>query len=354
MGTSKKTLSILHIDTGADWRGGQRQVLTLHSLLLKNGVDSSLICNVNGKLYAMAKDNKVPQIIGVDYRNQLSIKCHKEVHKIYASIKPEIIHCHDSPSVSLVRFIKGSIKFHTRRVSYPINNFSILFKYSSIDFHIGVSNEIRDYLARFFKNTFAIHSCVDKTRFKKIGTKPAFDSKGINILFVGAFTSQKGIEILIPAFKDLVKKYSDIHLHMVGDGELRSWSDKKVKEIGITDNVIFYGSRNDIEKFYIGSDIVVCPSVSGEGSSGVIKEAMAAGKTVIASDLVCNKEIIEDGVNGILFKNQDMSSLFNAFESVLSKKIVIDHRAINQKVKKFSCNNMAIGYINLYKLAINE
>jgi len=345
---AKKNLSILHIDTGLDWRGGQRQVLTLHSLLLENGIISTLVCNKNGRLYALAKERKVPGIIGLNYKSQFSYKCHKAIHKIYEEMNYEIIHCHDSHSVSLVRFLRKPVKFHTRRVSYPINYFSIFLKYSAIDVHIGVSNEIRNYLAKFFKNSFAVHSCIDKSRFKKREYDSMFDPKQTNILFVGAFTPQKGIEILIPAFQELTHSYSDIHLHMVGEGKLIDWAKKEVKIAELTKYVTFYGQRNEVEKFYLSSDIVICPSVSGEGSSGVIKEALAAGKIIVASNLNCNMEIIQDGVNGLLFETNNLQSLVDTLKRIIDNKIIINSNQIKKTTREFSCEKMASAYIEIY------
>ena len=350
MATPKKTLNILHIDTGTNWRGGQRQVLTLHSLLLKKGVKSSLACNKHGKLYEFAKDKKIPRIIGMEYKSQFSYKCHKEINKISAEINPGIVHCHDSHSVSLVRFLNKPLKFHTRRVSYPINFLSILFKYSSIDVHIGVSNEIRDYMARYFEKSYTIHSCVDKNRFINKESYPKFDSKQINLLFVGAFSTQKGIEILISAFKKLVNSYSNICLHMVGDGKLLDSVRKEVMDNGLSKKVNLYGAKKDIEKFYLASDIVICPSVLGEGSSGVIKEAIAAKKIIVASNLSCNMEIIEDGINGFLFENKNVENLIEVVGKVIDKKAKIDMIQLDKTTKKFSCEKMTHEYLKLYML----
>lgn len=103
------------------------------------------------------------------------------------------------------------------------------------------------------------------------------------------------------------------------------------------------------EDFYLQADYVLCPSTDGEGSSGVIKEGMAAGKTVIASDLTANKELIDHQVNGLLFKNYDSDSLRQTLEQAIGKEVVIDQQEISKKVALFDCQNTIEQYITLYR-----
>ena len=131
---------------------------------------------------------------------------------------------------------------------------------------------------------------MDIKRFDRVVDKTIFDKNGdINIVYVGAFSNQKGVDVLIKAFSNLAKNYNNAVLHLIGDGELLQPMKNLAKSLEVDHNIVFYGARKDVEDFYLNSDYVVCPSVSGEGSSGVIKEGMAAGKIVITSDLTATK-----------------------------------------------------------------
>jgi glycosyltransferase involved in cell wall biosynthesis len=163
-------------------------------------------------------------------------------------------------------------------------------------------------------------------------------------IFVGAFSKQKGIDILIKAFKNI--KNSNISLHLVGDGKLLD----EIKELSKDDNrIIFYGRRMDIEDFYHEANLVVVPSVDGEGSSGVIKEAIVANKIVIASNLKANLELIKDGINGVVFENKNIKSLQNKIEDVIYQKITINQDNLIKSAKDFDCEILVQKYINEYQ-----
>ncbi len=344
-------MRVLHIDTGLEWRGGQRQALTLHKGLLSHNIESLFLGNQAGELYQLCENNNEEKYAGFTFNGELSSATHNEIKKIVKEFKPTIIHCHDSHSAKLgSRFHKSCTIFHTRRVSYPIKFLSRYFKYRNIDAHVCVSEDIRNYMKQYFNNTFTIHSCVDIKRFDRVVNKTIFDKNGdINIVYVGAFSNQKGVDVLIKAFSTLLKQYSNTMLHLVGNGALLQPMKDLAKSLAIDHNIVFYGARKDVEDFYLNSDYVVCPSVSGEGSSGVIKEGMAAGKIVITSDLTANKELIDDGINGIMFKTGDENALAKTLNNVINDNIVIKNQAIQDKVSLFDCSHTINQYISLYK-----
>lgn len=343
-------VKILHIDTGLEWRGGQRQALTLHQGLIRQNIESFFACNKDGELYALCQKNSNNHS-GFEFNGEWSRKTHREIKQIVNEFNPDIIHCHDSHSAAIgSRFHRSHTIFHTRRVSYPIKYLSRYFKYRNIDMHVCVSEEIRQYMAHYFEHTFTIHSCVDLNRFQSRESKQVFkQTKEVNLVYVGAFSTQKGLEILIDGFAKLCQTQPEVALHLVGDGELFDTIKQLSASLNITDKVYFYGARKDVEDFYLQADYIICPSTNGEGSSGVIKEGMAAGKTVIASDLIANKELIDHRINGLLFKNSDSDSLNQVLEQAIGKNILIDHQEIAKKVSLFDCQKTINAYIDLYR-----
>ncbi len=340
-------MKIVHIDTGKDFRGGQRQVLILHKGLLKKGIDSFLICNFNGKLHKKFDQNIIP----IKFSNNFYIK---ELNEKIKKLHPDIVHCHDSKSLNYFIFKKKFFKLiETRRVSYPIGKLSLKFKYSKCDYHVAVSEEIEKYLKKFFKNVTTIHSCIEFDRFNKNFENPFKKNFEKNILFVGAFSKQKGLEVLLKAFFILTREFKNIGLHIVGSGKLEN----KIKEIidyfKINNQVILYGFRDDVEKFYKFCDIVVVPSIDGEGSSGVIKEALISGKITVASDLNENKILINNEENGFLFENKNYEKLYGTLRKIIVGKLKLDESKIKESVEKYKCEIMVDKYIKLYMSLLN-
>ena len=344
-------MKILHIDTGLLWRGGQRQAISLHNSLINTKLDSFFLMNSKGELNNIAKKNKYKNIIPFNYFGELSIKSKKEIKSVYDSICPDIIHCHDSHSLSLVRRFEPQLKIvHTRRVSYPVNFFSRYFKYNIADVHVCVSNEIKELMGQYFPNVHTIHSCVDEKRFTRNDyVNPYENSKDINLLFVGAFSKQKGVEVLIEAFSKIADKYSNIKLNLVGDGPLFDKINMLVSNLKIEKKVNFYGHQKNVEAFYVFSDIVISPSVDGEGSNGVIKEGMVCKKIVIASDIKSNYELITNKLTGVFFRNKDSHDLASKIQRVINREIILDKERIFSRAMEFSCKNNVAAYIKLYK-----
>jgi len=344
-------MKILHIDTGLLWRGGQRQAITLHNSLIDAKVDSFFLVNSKGELNNLAVKNKYKNIIPFDFFGELSMKSKKEIKSVYDSIVPDIIHCHDSHSLSLVRRFEPHLKIvHTRRVSYPVNLFSRYFKYNVADVHVCVSNQIKELMKQYFSNVLTVHSCVDEKRFiRNDFTNPYENSTDINLLFVGAFSQQKGLEILIEAFSKIADKYLNIKLNLVGDGPLFDKINKLVSIHKLTNKVNFYGHQKNVEAFYVFSDIVISPSIDGEGSNGVIKEGMICKKTVIASDIKSNFELIDNKQNGVFFKNKNSQDLASKIQRVIEGDIILDKENIFLKAMEFSCDKNVASYIKLYE-----
>lgn len=347
-------MKILHIDTGMVWRGGQRQVLTLHRGLLQRDIESILLCNRQGKLHEKCAEEKINSFDGFDFLGELSRETRHQIEQLINTHQPDLIHCHDSHAVTLgTRYHKQLPIFHTRRVSYPIKWLSRLFKYRKVGLHICVSEDIRRYMSQFFEHTTTIHSCVDLNRFQIPVDHTAFEKAGkFNILYVGAFTEQKGIDILLNAFSLIHSKHPDAVLHLIGDGHLYPEVESLISKLTIEDCTVLYGARSDVEPFYLSSDLVICPSVSGEGSSGVVKEGLAAGKLVIASNLEANKELIDNHANGLLFENRNSEHLAQLIDESINQQHKLSKQAIYDKVTAFDCKQTVAQHIKLYQQAI--
>jgi len=349
MDSNKKRIKVLHIDTGLEWRGGQRQVLALHNQLLKMQINSLLVCNIDGVLYqkSLINNNKTK---GFLFKGEFSLRSRKLVSLSIKSFNPDIIHCHDSHSMGLIKKnYPNSIVFHTRRVSYPIGLISKRYKYDRASVHVAVAPSIQKYLLKSFKNVYFIPSCIDSERFNSMQRLDIFPKKMINFLFIGAFTKQKGIEILINAFNKLSHQNDQVCLHLVGNGDLMPIIKKKAEELIDPERIFFHGFQDSVENFYYSADYVICPSVDGEGSSGVIKEALAAGKTVIASNLDENIGLIENGKSGFFFENKNSQSLFKIMKKLVTHKLLIKSELLSNQVEKFSCESTARKYLKLYQ-----
>ncbi|MEM9421823.1 MAG: glycosyltransferase family 4 protein [Pseudomonadota bacterium] len=139
------------------------------------------------------------------------------------------------------------------------------------------------------------------------------------LVFIGRFSEQKGVPLLIDAARLLKERRPDVPLEMVGGGELLEAVRAKVDEGGLEGDVSFLGylSSDDVQKTLSRARALVVPSFA-EGLPVVIMEAMAAGRPVISTAINGIPELVEDEVNGRLVVAGDVEALADAMGALLS------------------------------------
>jgi glycosyltransferase involved in cell wall biosynthesis len=88
-------------------------------------------------------------------------------------------------------------------------------------------------------------------------------------------------------------------------------------ELGVAEDVVFAGERDDVREVLAAADVVLVPSL-WEGFGRVVLESMAMAVPVIATNVGGPAEIVRDGVDGVLLAPDDPSTLANATSTLLS------------------------------------
>ena len=102
---------------------------------------------------------------------------------------------------------------------------------------------------------------------------------------VGRLCYQKNQEFLLDVFASLLKTRPDSRLLLVGEGEDRNKLESRAEELGIAENVLFYGVTDRVERMFWAMDAFAFPS-RFEGLGIVAVEAQAAGLPVVCSEFV--------------------------------------------------------------------
>ena len=152
------------------------------------------------------------------------------------------------------------------------------------------------------------------------------------VLFVGNLIKRKNVESLLEAKKIA---NSDYYLVIVGDGPLFKKLNKIVEDDHIRD-VIFTGSRTDVENIIPSCDVLVLPSLS-ESFGLVLIEALACGKPVIGSNVGGITEIITEDV-GLLVNPNKISSIASSIDKIINDNEFRIELSLNarSRAKKFS------------------
>ncbi len=141
------------------------------------------------------------------------------------------------------------------------------------------------------------------------------EKNGIHFLFVGRIMKDKGINELLKAAKEIKGIYANVIFDIVGgyDGPYESVI-KKAEAEGI---IQYHGVQNDMRPYYSNCHCVVLPSYH-EGMSNVLLEGAATGRPLITSNIPGCREVVQDGVNGLLCDVRNSDSLYNVILKILN------------------------------------
>ena len=115
------------------------------------------------------------------------------------------------------------------------------------------------------------------------------------LLHVGAFRSQKNHRFIVKVFHEYLKKNPNALLVLVGDGELKPEIIGDVENLGIKENVLFLGIRNDVNRILSASDKFFFPSLY-EGFPISLIEAETNGVLCVVSDAITNEVCFDNCV----------------------------------------------------------
>ena len=175
---------------------------------------------------------------------------------------------------------------------------------------------------------------------KKFNKIPNFDFKDNKIIVgIGRLTKQKNFSLLISAFNEILKKYPEYILIILGDGEKKSEILKLIKTLGIENKVHLIGFQENVYQYLIKADCFVLSSL-WEDPGFVLLEAGLSNTTVISSNCKNGpQEILDNENNGYLFANNDLNELLKKFDEFKNEKVSELNKKklkLKKEIKKFT------------------
>ena len=156
-------------------------------------------------------------------------------------------------------------------------------------------------------NSVELHSTLSKT------VAPAN-----SVLFVGNVSGdfrQKGLDVLLKAWKYVAAEVAGSRLTIIGGGDFRSFQGLADAEL-VGASVDFAGLKNNVGEWYEKSGIFVLPS-RYEGMSNALLEAMSYGKACVVTNISGSDDLIEDGLNGLKVPAENPDELARAILSLM-------------------------------------
>ena len=368
-------LQVCHVAVGDLWAGAEVQLKVLLSKLVhKQEFSLSVILFNGGRLEKAIEGLGIPVRVFPESRSG-SGKIFLELVREFKKSNIQIIHTHKykdtilaAPAAKLsgiphvVRTVHGLREPFAGLQAFKMNLYetieSAVHRYC-VDSIIAVSSQIESkYKAEGqVSRVTCIRNGIDldgksvqtdrwRTR-KELGV----DSETCLIGTVGRLTPVKGIPYLLEAARMLLRHGANMKVLVVGDGSIRQDLMTQTRDLGISENVVFLGHREDTDVLLQALDIFILPSLS-EGIPMALLEAMAASRAVVASRVGGIPEIVDDGIEGFLVEPMDVDSLAERCRLLIESPdvaIKMGEQGRKRVERDFSATAMADRVVLVYK-----
>ena len=186
------------------------------------------------------------------------------------------------------------------------------------------------------------------------GAKP--DSVAITFGTVSRFDPIKNQAMMLEAFAEVHRQFSNVRLVLIGDGEEREALENIVRSRGLSDVVEFTGWQVNPIQTLKTFDVFLLSSLS-EGTSMVLLEAMACGIPAVVTDAGGNPEIVADADTGFVTPNKDASAFAKAMLELVGSPSLRQQLSVNARARyesMFTITAMAEGYSTLYEASLSS
>lgn len=306
--------------------------------------------------------------------------------KVIEEYKPDIIHVDEPERLFGARITDGYMRRvgikYARKNGIPTvamwhtDYYKYAEFYMNVKFMIPIAKYVFRKIIKYVYNAYDITICSTKegaTSLRNFGVKNikymnsigidldifykknvARDEKIYNLLYVGRITPEKSIDVLFSAYSLLKKSYSNLVLHIIGDGPYFKHYETLYKG---DSNVKFYGKidHDKLPEFYSRADLFVNPSYT-ETFGMVNLEAAACSLPIVAANEGGNLETVIDGYNGFLFKVNDPVELSKKIDVLIKDPDKRDLFSKNSRIisYNFCVKDSGNEFINIWRRLISS
>ncbi len=226
---------------------------------------------------------------------------------------------------------------------------------------VAVSPEVRDELIDLGvgkpSQYLVIPLGLDLDRFLAVGTPRGAPGQLRLALGLSAGTPLAGAVGRLVPVKDHATLFEalaatpELHLAVLGDGELRSTLEGLARDLGIAGRTHFTGWWADVPSALADLDLVVLSS-RNEGTPVALIEALAAARPVVATDVGGVRQVVQDGDTGWLCRAGDPGGLSQLLRRAISEPVVatrLAHEGRRRVALRFGHDRMVADYLALYR-----
>jgi L-malate glycosyltransferase len=353
------TTRLVHVASGREWRGGQRQVWLLARELARAGVTEQVVVTAAGSELARRltaggiRVREVPWRAGVDPR---------AFPAVLAEIRhrPAILHAHD-PHALTVAGVCGALARRplvvTRRVVFHLRRPGLWRRADRI---VAISRAVADVLAADRidpARVSVVHSGIAIDELKATAPLRVRQQLGLPdtatiAVNVATLVGEKDHATLLRAAQRLAGRVPGLHWVIAGAGPLRQELERLRAELSLVDRVHFTGHVEEPARLIADADLFVMSSRQ-EGLGTSVLEAMGLGIPVASTTAGGLPEMLSEGA-GLLVPPGDAEGLALAVERLVvdpDTRAAVVARA-SEVVQRFTAARMAEEMASVYRSCV--
>ncbi len=358
-------MSLFQIDTGREWRGGQRQSFLLTRELRDQGYEVFLAVQPGSPLHEKAEAENLP-VLPIRMKGDADIGAAFALSRAMRKHGCVLAHFHDAHAVSIggaaCSRAHVPIRIVSRRVEFPLRKslFSRRKYTRDVDVIIAISGRVRDVLVQGGidpRGIEVVSSGIDFSPFEAplerdfLRREFGFTDSDFLVGIVAYLEDNKGHKYLIDAARILKERTPKIKIIIVGKGKLEIALDKQAHDLGVNDIVFFLGFRDDVPRILASLDCFVLAS-EAEGLGTSIMDAMASRLPVVATQVGGIPEIVLHDETGFLVSPRNPRALAEAIFELFKDRArarQFGERGHEVVHEHFSCQAMARKIVGIYK-----
>ncbi len=330
---SDDRLSVLHLIEAPSWTGAMAQTFELVVGLRERGHTVALACTPGSILHDRAVEAGV-DVVGMEMRSELNPVTIARLARMVRTRRAQIVHAHRAHAHSLgllTAAVTGRPFVVSRRVSFPPkDNAGSRLKYTSrrVTRIVAVSQGVKDVLVEYgvpADRVTVIYSGSDPERYSAAVDATALRKElgvGGDVPLIGKvanfYHGWKGHDVFLRAAAEIAEARPDARFVLAGHRTDEEKMAKLIDSFDLTDRVFALGYRTDVPLILSALNVSVNSPRAGEGLSGAVRESLAVGRPVVATDVGGNRELVRDGETGLLVPPEDPRALAAAIERLLA------------------------------------
>ena len=319
--TTMSKIHCLHVISAREWGGGESYVYNLAKYAIENGDSISLVTDSRASIITAHFQTVLqPVTLRLDIAS-----IPQNIYKLCHLIKTKkITHlCYHSGKVALTcvlaaRLARVPCIFFKHNITSGKTDLYHRYIIEHLEAVVCVSDTVRQQYSHNLPDVFIkkFHTILTGVPIHSVVENQQQDSI-LRIGYAGRIVQNKGIEVLLKAF--LIANIPNAELLIAGDTSSPYCA--FLKQRYESSKIHFIGLQDDMDSFYRSLNIFIAPSIVPEAFGLSICEAMSYGLPVISTTSGAQKELINNGINGILVSPGIVSELCDAMQELVFNKL---------------------------------